>query len=532
MMMKNSERILLLTNYFAYGYTVQGKQVAMDLRVDLAENWIERFRDYIMIDAGKPTKIIANVLEEEIYFDNVPHLSGKDRKALLERKLDQHFRDSELRRYIVIGRDAEGRRDDKVMFASLGGCDEIHTLIDLLYSTETPIAGIYSAPHLCGNYLGPMVKRPAVLVMSEIDNGKPEQVAVRQSFFKDGKLRLTRVGQINVDNDETVIHDVEQELESSRHYLLREREINPDDQLEVIFVTSTEYLMNLAGDDNSMAEHFEFNHVSTGQLAALLGIATDNERPLFEDLIASHGNKPMPAGHYRSDRSSYFHKHDLLNRGIFHGGIAASVLLCAMSIYLFAERYAVQQDNAQTMRQIAMMDGSRGEPPLIDGMGKTEDIFQVKDAMDLIDSVESAQVLPQHIYTLISDALASYPAMEISSVSWSFQEREVAANNSAIDEDLDPMFYEEDQVSEVLVAKIKGRQVAYQDNVRQMVDDLNSFRAQLASQRQVMEVNVLAMPINVKPDAHLSGQVNRTSGSADTGEEKFELELVIDYANS
>ena len=108
----------------------------------------------------------------------------------------------------------------------------------------------------------------------------------------------------------------------------------------------------------------------------------------------------------------------------------------------------------------------------------------------------------------------------------------MSADDGAIDDDLDPMFYEEDQSTSVLVARLKGRQVAYQDNVRQMVEDLNQFREQLATDPQVIEVNVLSMPINIKPDAHLSGQVNRTSGSTDAGDEKFELELVIDYANS
>jgi len=534
--MKKSDRVILLTNHYIYGFSVSSKSVTRDVQIAVADNMIEEFRDYLLKGPCQPVKIVVNVFEEEFSFDKTPHTTGADRKNLLNRKLIQHYKQSDLRRYEVQGRGDQGRKDDEVMFSSLGSSRELQTLIDVLYSTKTPIAGIWSAPQLGKKFLAPIIAGRDVMIMSEIDNGTPDRVAVRQSFFKAGRFKLTRVGMIEVASRDSVRQDVGDELESSRQYLLRERYIKDDQKLDVVFISSSEYLSALSGFTGEVARHFAFEHVGTAALAQVLNIVCSSGNASFEDIVAASLVKYPVRAHYSCPRSNYFRKHQLAASIAGKSAIAASLALVASSAYFVFMGVQKQSELTDEQAIVARLDQEYAErKSAVSNL--PEDIYQVKHAVDKVQSVQQSQAQPIDIYNIVSQGLVAYPNLQITRLEWFVDERESSEASSYGEDDFsgdsygngDDYWGEEPEKHRTTVVTIAGNAQGYSTNVRQLVDDFEAFTGLLGKDKRVGKVNVVTLPVKVNPDEELSGKI--IGDALDTqAYESFALELELKHA--
>ena len=74
-----------------------------------------QFAEYLARHREMPTYVVTDLIEEDFRVDTVPHLRGGDQEAILGRKLAQLYRATTYRHAIVQDREAEGRRDDRVL---------------------------------------------------------------------------------------------------------------------------------------------------------------------------------------------------------------------------------------------------------------------------------------------------------------------------------------------------------------------------------------------------------------------------------
>ena len=75
----------------------------------------------------------------------MPHLRGGDREAVLGRKMAQLYRASTFRHAIVQDREAEGRRDDRVLYHAITNPDLLKPWLVAIEQAEVPLEGIYSS---------------------------------------------------------------------------------------------------------------------------------------------------------------------------------------------------------------------------------------------------------------------------------------------------------------------------------------------------------------------------------------------------
>lgn len=538
--MSHVDRVILLTNYFVYLYTKDGGKYVREAAIKLSEGSVEKLRGQLEKGYKIATRIIVNVLEEEYVFEHLPYAAGADGKQMIQRKLNQHFRQSAFKQSVVQGRQKNGRRDQEVMFTSLGNCEDLKALVDMMFELEIPITGIYSAPQLCRHYLAPVLNRENVLVMTEIDNGVLEKVAVRQSFFHDGKLRLTRVGMIDVLDSEQVHHDVEESLESSRRYLLREKLLSPQDKLDVVFVSSTKYLESLEGYSEEALSHFSFNHIKTQSIADYIDVPTDAENG-FEDVIAACAPPLFSKPHYVSGKSGYFQKYRSVKNWSLGASAAAAVAMFGLSgvvtykslvisdqLVVKNEKLYALQEKVNQLREASALHVDQ------------YDIYQVKDAVDVTGEIRDNNSEVIDIYRLFSAVLADYPSISVKGLSWNTTELDTSQG----DADMDSMFDAEgfplemdNEVSKqpVVVAKLLGKYLPTQSasniSVRDMLGELDSFAASFTALNGVRGASYIKMPVAIQPDEALSGQIVRDADNSELSEKTFELEVVVSYAN-
>ena len=86
------------------------------------------------------TYLFTDLAEEDFRLDTIPHVGGRDREAIVNRKLAQIFRSTPYRYALPQGRESEGRRDDRVLYTAIANA-EVMTFLDTLHPLLSEIQG-------------------------------------------------------------------------------------------------------------------------------------------------------------------------------------------------------------------------------------------------------------------------------------------------------------------------------------------------------------------------------------------------------
>ena len=148
-----SKHFLYLTNDKLVALIWKGGTIVERDVFGSAELGTPSFIAYVAKHRHTATYVVTDLIEEDFRLDTVPHLRGKDRDTVLGRKLSQLYRASPFRHGIIQGREAEGRRDDKVLYHAVTNAELLKPLLAILERAEVPLAGIYSSAVLSGKLL-------------------------------------------------------------------------------------------------------------------------------------------------------------------------------------------------------------------------------------------------------------------------------------------------------------------------------------------------------------------------------------------
>lgn len=541
--MSKMQKIIVLTNYSLWYYEVNGSHASRKLRQELPVSDLHMMDEFFAEKQSEQVKIILNIYEEEFVFANIPHVNRFDRTRIVKRKLEQQFKSSELRKYFFQERKADGRQDDVVMLSAVRNAEFLDQLLDYLFARKVPIEGIYSTITLMRLYLKPIIENRDVLVMTEIDNGSAQRVAVRQSFYKGGHLKLSRVANIYVANEKTLRDDIQEELESSRLYLIRERYIRDDEQLNVVFVHSTDYLSDLSRRPSCMGDAFLLEHVSTEGLIEMLGATVDAEEVKYED-ISAVGAIQLHGGSYSSERTRYYHKHNKL-RGYFKwASVAAMISFAAISLQLIFVTHSIGKGYEQRLESTNRLHGKVLErKQTINTL--EEDIDQIQVAVDLVDNVETGNLDAHKLFLSVGSAFSRYPRLSIVELDWRGQgvdNQEADGSTSDVDEydEDDSDDYYDDSMddsdaksavskNETQVISLRAIPSQYGSNVRQMMRDIEGLVAELKSDKHIVEVNVVKYPLNLDQDQMLRGRFADSEYQSFSADSSFDMELIYDH---
>ncbi len=164
-------------------------QVLAERAFATGERGQTQFAEYLQKTQPLPTYFLTDLIEEDFRLDAVPHLSSRDRKAVLERKLQQIYRTTPYRLANLLGRLTDGRRDDQVLLCALTNAELVQSWVELLLEAQVPIAGVYSIALLAPPLLKALqIKGKHVLWVSFQANA-----GWRQTYCHDGRLRFSRL---------------------------------------------------------------------------------------------------------------------------------------------------------------------------------------------------------------------------------------------------------------------------------------------------------------------------------------------------
>src|SRR5688572_22681473 len=176
-----SRHFLYLTNERLVSITTRGKRIVMRREFAVSGAGAAEFERYLAALAHEPTRLFTDLTEEDFRLDTVPHVGARDRDAILERKLVQMFRNTPYRHAQLQGREAEGRRDDRVLYTAITNPEVLRPWLDAMERLHVPLEGIHSAAVF------------SAVMLEELDLVFPHTLlvtftpgdAMRQSYFRD-----------------------------------------------------------------------------------------------------------------------------------------------------------------------------------------------------------------------------------------------------------------------------------------------------------------------------------------------------------
>jgi hypothetical protein len=188
-----------------------------------------QFERHLATLATVPTHLFTDLAEEDFRLDTIPHVGGRDRDAVLARKLSQIFRNTPFRYAQLQGRESEGRRDDRVIYTAITNAEVMRPWLDAIERLKVPLAGIHSTSVFSSTVLEELdLIFPHTLLVT-FSPGE----AMRQTYFRDREIKFSRLTPIDLQEGQTLGSMVAEETTRTWQYLDSLRHFTPEDRLEV-----------------------------------------------------------------------------------------------------------------------------------------------------------------------------------------------------------------------------------------------------------------------------------------------------------
>ncbi|MEM7255105.1 MAG: hypothetical protein AAF493_27205, partial [Pseudomonadota bacterium] len=276
------KRVVLLTGNGVSVHHWEGKTPLAPLWFSGDEVGIAHFGEYVANSPNDPTSILVDVVEEDFRLDAVPHVFGRDRRAVIQTKQNRLFRDSRYAQAMPQGREPDGRRDDRMLFTSIIRPELLDPWIAQLNRFKVPVVGIYSLPVVSSGMLKPLGLDDNNVLLVTIES----RSGLRQSFFQDGQLKVSRLAPMQRMDVRRASGYILQEVERLRRYLNSLRLISRGMALDVYLVTHGAMLLDLERQaKDSVATRFHL--LDTADVADALSVRETEHTPYMDTIFST-----------------------------------------------------------------------------------------------------------------------------------------------------------------------------------------------------------------------------------------------------
>ena len=223
------KHFLYLTNTRLVSLVTSGKRIVSRREFAVAGAGAVAFERYLAGMTDVPTRTFTDLAEEDFRLDTIPHVGARDREALLTRKLGQMFRNTPYRHALLQGREAEGRRDDRVMYTAVTNPEVLRVWLEIIDRLKVPLEGIHSAAVFSGVMLDELdLLFPHTLLVTFTPGD-----AMRQTFFRNREIKFSRLTPIDLEEGQTLGTMIAEETTRTWQYLDSLRHFSQEDRLEV-----------------------------------------------------------------------------------------------------------------------------------------------------------------------------------------------------------------------------------------------------------------------------------------------------------
>ncbi len=446
-----------------------------------------------------PLCVLVDVVEEEYRQDTIPHVGIADRRAVLARKYARLFRGTPYHHALAQGREGEGRKDDRVLLTAITRPEVVSAWLTPLIAHKVPVAGIYSLPVLSERLLKRIgATGPNVLLIS-----LQKASGLRQTFFRDGQLKISRLAHMPRLGSVPFADHLFGEVEKLRRYLNSLALISRDSPLSIYILSHGQLLTELEQHCHD-SDNEKFVLLDVDQVATRVGLdegsGTHYSDVMFAHLLASE----VPLNHYaRPEETQYYTLHRL------RLALATASLLMVLgsggwSGINFIEGVNFKQQ-ALDATQKSRFYGQRYELARAKLPPTPVEPEQIKTAVDAVASLRQYKPDPAILLGLLGGVLERTPVVTLDELAWAAAadpDAEVVASDQRCAEQervlaSDGQYYQ--------IAELSAHLEPFDGDFRKAIEVVDSLADELKAQARVKSVKVLQYPLDVRPEASVSG---------------------------
>ena len=484
--MKHALLLFLSANHLHAQHMAGGHITVQRDFTDSAEGR-EDFASFLK-SAKCPAYLLTDLIEEDFRHEIVPHLSGGNRTAMLQRKFDQFYRGTPFHQATLLHRQKTGRRDDDMLFSALTNPALIMPWLNIMLAQQTPLVGIYSVPQISA----PLVKgHPSdhlLLISWERYSG------LRQTYFSEHHLQVSRLTPVHAD---LTFHDaVVRELARTFQYLKSLSLLPSGQTLDVHILCHTDDCKELQ-DKLPMNTDMRYGFADIAEVGKKLGIDyrfTDSDASqIFLHQLAAHS----PKSHYANAHHTHYFSLWQLKRALYltSGIMLLGAILWGANSYWQSNSDAAEAAALKAEAQQTLNEAQQVIAAFPNTYAPAADMKAGVSVMRRLDLYSPA---PLDIMSPISAALDRHPQIQLDELAWQMSATEPVASNTLAD-------------VPAQVITIKGHMTDFANDYRAILDYLEHFQGDLAAQG--FKVAILAKPLDVSPSGSIADK-RETGGHA------------------
>ncbi|MEW6590071.1 MAG: monoheme cytochrome SoxX [Pseudomonadota bacterium] len=440
-----------------------------------SEAGLAAFRAAVVDHAHLPALVVADTVDEDYRSEILPHVQGRARTELLNRRLKQVFRNARFTGAWRQGRETSGRRDDRYLLAALTDADWLTPWLAVLHRERVPLYGItplaMASQHLLAR-LRP--QEPHTLLAYRLNH------RLRLSYYHNGQLRFSRL--VSSETPTQLPGNAADEIAKTQLYLTGQRILPREARLHVLLLDPSGQLDGAQAQLNADPA-FSTRMVDLGALGHALHIpesflaATPDVAPLAAiagEAVQLNLAPPELLQHHTEYR---------WRKGLrtLAGSVALFGLIATGAFWLHAqdlhnEAHALglqQQQLDARYRAIARDFPAHLAPP-----------EQIAQTVRLAHALADRPLDVSALYAALGQALGAYPDIRLDSLAWN----EAAAPAQGAELRLDAAL------------------VGFDGNYRAALARIESFMQSLEAVPALHAVSLRASPVNASSDQALSGR--------------------------
>ena len=405
--MLRQKRLLYLTANRLTAYSRSRGGLAVDAAFERNDAGLAAFSAYL---AGSRNLyyLVIDVVEEDYHQDTIPYLGRRDRRQVLARKLGQRYRDTSLTLSMSLGYEKGERRNEKVLYASFSNTQQFQPWLSALEQSRMP-------PRRGLLHRAARARRDQRRADSNCRAAcwsACSQTGLRQSYVEDGKIRFSRVGRLNLEDEQSVAAACAGESARLQQYLVTMRLLpTATTPIDVMVLAAGRYHAALTEACRS-SEVLRFHLINADEQCRATGLKSFPKDAPCEALFLHAVAAAAPAEQFAQEQHRHYYRLWQISRGLYAAGaavLAAGLLFAGVRLLrVYTLRGQIQLDQAQFQKlsaEYARVTATFPHTPT-----STENL---KATIKQYRLLQAQTATPAYLFGEISKALAGFPQVEI-----------------------------------------------------------------------------------------------------------------------
>lgn len=408
-------RVLFFDNSRLTAYRAHSGTVRHEASFAGDEAGLAAFGSYLTEHHRSLYLILADVAEESYQTEDIPYSSGKDRQAIIRRKIAQHFYGTPYALAHSQGRLKTGRRDERLMLMALTQPQHFAPWLGIMRGHQAILAGIYALPQTMSGLLPPKSSGQQLLLLTLTHAG------LRQTFFNDGQMRFSRLTPLIHDSADASAIAAASEAVKMHQYLASQRLIERDKPLTThVLAHPAEITAMRARCLSNSSLHFEIENLL--DVSRRLGLRSPPGNSQADVLFCHLLVRKAPAEQFAQAEELEFHR--LWQTRFVLKATAAAVLAggCLFAAHRGLDIMQVQDAIEQTRQQTVFnKDQYTKKMQALPKIPINTD--ELRDLIARYNQVAQRSAGPEPLLIQISRSLDAYPRITINRIEWAVVEQ-------------------------------------------------------------------------------------------------------------